>query len=46
MRPLLAHGHRALGTYYRRAGKHEQAREHLDQAAAMYRDLGMGDRPD
>jgi tetratricopeptide (TPR) repeat protein len=41
MRPLVAHCHRGLGTHYRRAGKQEQAREHLGQAAAMYRDLAM-----
>ncbi len=44
MRPLVAHCHRGLGAHHRRTGKHEKAREHLDEAAAMYRDLAMGYR--
>jgi len=41
MRPLLAHCHFGLGTFYRRTGKPEQAKEHLTTAAAMYGDMGM-----
>ena len=41
MCPLLAHCHLGLGTLYRRAGKGEQAREHLTTAATMYREMDM-----
>jgi Tetratricopeptide repeat len=41
MRPLLAHCHLGLGKLYRRAGKREQAHEHLTTAAAMYREMDM-----
>jgi len=41
MRPLIAHCHFGLGKLYRRTGEHEQAREHLATATAMYRDMGM-----
>ena len=41
MRPLVAHCHLGLGTLYARMGKREQATEHLETAAAMYRDMDM-----
>jgi class 3 adenylate cyclase/tetratricopeptide (TPR) repeat protein len=41
MRPLAAHCHLGLGKLSRRAGKGEQAREHLAAATALYRDMGM-----
>ena len=41
MRPLVAHCHLGLGTLHRRTGEHEQAREHLNTAMAMYREMDM-----
>ena len=41
MRPLVAHCHLGLGKLYRRTGKHEQAREHLNIATTMYREMDM-----
>jgi tetratricopeptide (TPR) repeat protein len=41
MRPLVAHCHLGLGKLYRRTGTHEQAREHLTTATAMYREMYM-----
>jgi class 3 adenylate cyclase/tetratricopeptide (TPR) repeat protein len=41
MRPLVAHCHLGLGKLYRRAGKREQAREHLTSATTMYREMDM-----
>src|SRR6266508_1576660 len=41
MRPLIAHYHLGLGKLSRRAGKREQAREHLTTATTMYREMGM-----
>jgi hypothetical protein len=41
MRPLVAHCHLGLGKLYRRAGKSEQAQEHLTAATTMYREMGM-----
>jgi class 3 adenylate cyclase/tetratricopeptide (TPR) repeat protein len=41
LRPQVAHCHLGLGKLYRRTGKHEQAREHLTNAATMYREMGM-----
>jgi hypothetical protein len=41
MRPLVAHCHLGLGTLYRRAGKREQAQEHIAIATTMYREMGM-----
>jgi tetratricopeptide (TPR) repeat protein len=41
MRPLVAHCHLGLGKLYRRAGKREQAHEHLTAAATMYREMDM-----
>jgi DNA-binding SARP family transcriptional activator len=41
MRPLVAHCHLGLGTLRARTGRCRQAAEHLDTAAAMYRDMGM-----
>src|SRR5262249_48095349 len=38
MRPLVAHCHLGLGRLYRRAGFGEQAREHLANATAIYRE--------
>ena len=38
---LIAHCHLGLGKLYRRAGKLEQAREHLATATTMYREMGM-----
>jgi tetratricopeptide (TPR) repeat protein len=41
LRPLLAHCHFGLGKLYRRAGKPEQAHEHLTPAITMYREMDM-----
>ncbi len=41
MRPLVAHCHLGLGKLYRRAGKEDQAREHLTTATTMYREMEM-----
>ncbi len=41
MRPLLGHCHLGLGTLHRRTGKLEQAREHLNTAATLYREMAM-----
>jgi hypothetical protein len=41
MRPLVAHCHLGLGKLYRRAGKREQARDHLTTATTMYREMDM-----
>ena len=41
MRPLVAHCHLGLGKLYRRAGKSEQAHEHLTTATTMYREMDM-----
>ena len=40
-RPLMARCHFGLGSLYRRAGKNRDAREHLEKAAALFRDMGM-----
>ena len=40
-RPLVAHCHLGLGKLSRRAGKREQAREHLTTATRMYREMDM-----
>jgi uncharacterized protein HemY len=42
MRPLIAHCHLGLGKLYRRTGKQQQAKEHLNTAAAMMREMEMG----
>ena len=39
--PLVAHCHLGLGELYRRAGKRQQAQEHLATATTMYREMGM-----
>jgi tetratricopeptide (TPR) repeat protein len=41
MRPLVAHCHLGLGKLARRAGKHQQASQHLTTATTMYREMGM-----
>ena len=41
MRPLVAHCHLGLGKLHGRAGKREQAREHLTTATTMYREMDM-----
>ncbi len=41
MRPEVAHCHLGLGKLYRRTGKRDEAREHLANAATMYRDMGI-----
>jgi uncharacterized protein HemY len=41
MRPLVAQCHLDLGKLYRRIGKHEDAKEHLTTATAMFRDMDM-----
>jgi tetratricopeptide (TPR) repeat protein len=41
MRPLMAHCHLGLGKLYQRTGEHDQAREHLATATAMYREMDM-----
>jgi class 3 adenylate cyclase/tetratricopeptide (TPR) repeat protein len=40
-RPLTARCHLGLGDLYRRAGKDELARAHLDTAATLFRDMRM-----
>ena len=42
MRPLQAHCRLGLGKLYRRIGKQAEAQEHLETAAAMYREMDMG----
>jgi tetratricopeptide (TPR) repeat protein len=42
MRPLIAHCHVGLGKLYRRIRKQRQAKEHLDTATAMMREMEMG----
>jgi len=37
----MARCHFGLGSLYRRAGKNRDAREHLEKAAALFRDMGM-----
>jgi tetratricopeptide (TPR) repeat protein len=41
MRPLIAHCHLGLGKLYKRAGKNEEAQEHLITATTMYREMDM-----
>ena len=41
MRPIVAHCHLGLGKLHGRAGKREQAREHLTTATTMYREMDM-----
>lgn len=41
MRPPTAHCHLGLGKLYRRAGKREQAQDHLTAASSMFREMDM-----
>jgi len=41
LRPLVAHCHLGLGKLHRRAGKRQEAQEHLNTATAMYREMAM-----
>jgi len=41
MRPQVAHCHFGLGKLHRCRGDREQAQEHLSNAIAMYREMGM-----
>jgi hypothetical protein len=41
MRPLIAHCHLGLGKLQARTGREGEARRHIGQALAMYRDMGM-----
>jgi predicted ATPase len=41
LRPLMAHCHLGLGLLYQRAGRRQQAREHLTIATTMYREMEM-----
>jgi len=41
MRPEVAHCHLGLGKLSRRAGKGQQAQEHLATATTMYREMEM-----
>jgi tetratricopeptide (TPR) repeat protein len=41
IRPLVAHCHLGLGKLTSRAGKRDQAQEHLRTATTMYREMGM-----
>ena|SRR5207249_11436215 len=41
MRPLLAHGHRGLGTLYATVGQRAQARTALTTAIELYRTMDM-----
>jgi tetratricopeptide (TPR) repeat protein len=40
-RPLLAHCHTGLARLYGNTEKREQAKQHLETATTMYRDMGM-----
>jgi len=42
MRPLVAHCHLGLGKLYRWTRQQAQAREHLETATTMYREMEMG----
>jgi DNA-binding NtrC family response regulator/tetratricopeptide (TPR) repeat protein len=46
MRPLAAHCHAALGRVLTEAGRSAEADAHQEAAAAAYRDLGLGPRPE
>jgi class 3 adenylate cyclase/tetratricopeptide (TPR) repeat protein len=41
LRPLMAHCHRGLGVMYGRAGRRQEAREHLTTAATMFGEMDM-----
>ena len=41
MLPLVAHCHLGLGKLYRRAGKRQEAQDHLITATTMYREMNM-----
>lgn len=41
MRPLVAHCHLGLGRLFRRAGKPQQAQEHLTTATSLFREMEM-----
>jgi len=41
MRPLVAHCHLGLAKLHRRPDRREQAAEHLDTAATMFREMDM-----
>jgi hypothetical protein len=41
MRPLVAHCHLGLGTFYGKVGRHDQAQAELTTAAEMYRAMEM-----
>ena len=41
MRPLVAHCHAGLGRLYLRAGREQDAQEHLVTATTMYREMDM-----
>ena len=41
LRPLMAHCHLGLGALYRRAGKRQQAREHITTAVTMFGEMDM-----
>jgi hypothetical protein len=41
LRPRLGRGHLAPGRGLVRAGGPDSGREHLEQAAALFRDMGM-----
>jgi tetratricopeptide (TPR) repeat protein len=41
LRPNIAHCHLALSRLYRRAGKLQEAQEHLTSATTMYREMDM-----
>ena len=41
MRPLVAHYHLGLSKLYGRAGKRQEAQEHLAAATAIYREPDM-----
>jgi len=41
MRPLIARCHLGLGRLYAQTGEHEQAFQHLDRAATLFREMDM-----
>jgi tetratricopeptide (TPR) repeat protein len=41
LRPLMAHCHLGLGALYRRAGKRQEAREHITTARTMFGEMDM-----
>jgi len=41
MRPLIAHCHGSLASFFGRMGKRQVARDHLSASTTLYREMGM-----